>query len=91
MEWGQKNGRKERKEKTHTHTNEQTPIVQHNPIPFQTMPASANHLGYTLVKGVSKAHMGNCTTLEKGKWSDAFGAVDDLVWHDKVSRLDLLP
>lgn len=43
-----------------------------------------------VVEGIGKSHVTNHTLLEEGEGTDALGTVNDLVRHDKVTRLDLL-
>jgi hypothetical protein len=54
------------------------------------MPALPYNLGQLLVKGIPESNVANHAPLEEGKWPDALGAINDLVWDDKIARLDLL-
>ena len=54
------------------------------------MTADLDDLGESGVKRVCKANMAYHPPLEECKRAHTLGAIDDLVRHDKVSRLDLL-
>ena len=59
-------------------------------IALETVAALAHHLGKRRIKRICKHDMPNHAALEKRERSDALGTVDDLVWHDKVTRLNVL-
>lgn len=62
--------------------------MQCNAIAFQTVSARPHHLGDILIKGVAKWNMSHYPRLEKGKRPNTLCAVNDLIWHDKIPRLD---
>lgn len=54
------------------------------------MPTLPDYLRKTLVKWVSKTNVSHKATLKESERSDAFTAINDLIWNDKVSWLDFL-
>lgn len=64
--------------------------MQDNTITLKAVSALANHLGDTLIEGVTEGNVSDNTTLEEGPWTNALSAVNDLVRNDKIAGLDLL-
>lgn len=64
--------------------------MQPHALTRQTVPTSLDNLRETSVKGIGESNMTYHTALEKGKRPHALGAIDDLIRHNKVPRLDLL-
>lgn len=52
-----------------------------------TLLYDSSHLG---VKGIRKAHVSHQALLEEGEGADALSAIDNLVRHNEVHRLDVL-
>jgi len=63
--------------------------MQPHPLPLQRMPTLPHNLRDTLIKWICKTHMSHHSTLEKCKRPHAFRAVDNLIRHHEVPRLDL--
>lgn len=64
--------------------------MQHHPVTLQRMPTGTHDLGDTLIERIAKGNMGDDAALEEGKGPHALRAIDDLVRHDEIPRLDLL-
>ena len=64
--------------------------MQRHALTLQAVSALAHNLGNALVKGVAEGNVADNATLEECEGADTLGAVDDLVWNDKVAGLDLL-
>lgn len=73
-----------------THADDGSLVVHSNTLSLQGVSALANNSGDLLIEWISKANVSNNATLEEGKWSDALGSVDDLIWNDEIAWLDLL-
>lgn len=41
------------------------------------------------IEGIGEGYMANDAAFEEGEWSDAFCAVDHLIWYYEVSGFDL--
>lgn len=63
--------------------------MQDHPVALQTVATLPDHIADILVKRVGKRHMQDKALVEEGEGPDALCAIDGLVRHDKVSRLDL--
>jgi len=64
--------------------------MQPHTLSRQTVSTNFDDLGQTSVEGVGESNMTYHTAFEKGKRSHTFGAINDLVRNDKISRLNLL-
>jgi hypothetical protein len=64
--------------------------VQDNTVTLKAVSALANHLGDTLIEGVTEGNVSDNTTLEESPWTNTLSAVNDLVRNDKIAGLDLL-
>lgn len=73
-----------------THADEGSVVVQRHAFTLQAVSALAHNLGNALVEGVAEGNVADNTTLEECERADTLGAVNDLVWDDKVAGLDLL-
>jgi hypothetical protein len=62
--------------------------MQCNAIALQTVSARPHHLGHILIKGVTKWNMSHYARLKEGERPNTLCPVNDLIWHDKISRLD---
>ena len=73
-----------------THADNGSLLVEHDAVSLHVLRARLDDLSQPRIKGVGKANVANESALEKGERADALGAVDNLVWDDKVHGLDLL-
>ena len=64
--------------------------MQDHTLTLQAVSTGPNHLGDTLIEGVSERNVGNDASLEEGERTDSLGAIDDLVGDNEIARLDLL-
>ncbi len=74
-----------------THADDGSLVVHNDTLALQRVSALANNSGNLLIKWVGEANVSDNTALEESEWTDALGAVDNLVWDDEVSWLNLLP
>lgn len=64
--------------------------MQAHILALETVSEFPNYLAQIVVKGIREPNMADHALLEESEWPDALGAVNDLVRHDKVPRLDRL-
>lgn len=64
--------------------------MQSHAVALETVPTLAHDLCQRRVKGICEHDVSDHAAFEEGEGADAFCAVDDLVRHDKVARLDVL-
>ena len=54
----------------------------------EAVAAFSDELAELGVKGVGEWGVAYDAGLEEREWSDAFGSVDDLIWHHEVAGFD---
>lgn len=64
--------------------------MEDDSIALQAVSAFADHLGNTLIEGIAEGNVCDNTPLEEGPRPEPLGAVNDLIRHDEIARLDLL-
>jgi hypothetical protein len=73
-----------------THADKSAAVVQDHTLSLQTVSASPHNLSNALIERIAKRNVADNASLEEGERPDTLGAVDDLVWNNKIAGLDLL-
>lgn len=64
--------------------------MQVHSFALKTVSQLPDDLTQCVIKGISEAHMAHHASLEESERPDALGAIDNLVRHNEIPRLDLL-
>lgn len=73
----------------HTHDNNGSFPVQDDTIALHTLRTSFHNGSQLVVERISEADMAHYTALEKGEWTNALCAINDLVGDHEIHGLDL--
>lgn len=72
------------------HADDRPLLVENHPVALHGRGALLDDCRELRVEGVGEADVADYAAFEKGKGTDALGAVDDLVGDDKIHGLDVL-
>jgi hypothetical protein len=64
--------------------------MQHNTLTLKALATLPHNRSNLLVERVCEWHMVYNAVFEERERADSLGAVNDLIWDDKISRLDFL-
>lgn len=65
--------------------------MEDDTVALHALSTPLNNGSQIRIKGISETNMTNNAALEEGERTDTLGAINDLVGHDKVHRLNILP